>query len=110
VHVDEVMDGALLSSRRERIQHLMCLTHPPVSRREVGDHGARGGKEAGPRRDCGSNVIGSLHGGRDVPPDQRRCAACYLREQQVVLTYGPATETLRAGNGQDAQTITLKAS
>jgi hypothetical protein len=35
---------------------------------------------------------------------------CYLREQQVVLTYGPATETLPAGNGQDAQTITLKAS
>ena len=34
----------------------------------------------------------------------------YLREQQITLTYDPATETLRAGAGQAAQTITLKAS
>jgi hypothetical protein len=35
---------------------------------------------------------------------------CYLREQQIVLTYDPAMETLRAGTGRAAQTITLKES
>ena len=34
----------------------------------------------------------------------------YLREQQITLTYDPAAETLSAGAGQAAQTITLKAS
>jgi hypothetical protein len=34
----------------------------------------------------------------------------YLREQQITLSYGSADGTLRAGTGQAAQTITLKAS
>ena len=34
----------------------------------------------------------------------------YLREQQVTLTYDPAAGALRAGTGETAQTITLKAS
>jgi DNA invertase Pin-like site-specific DNA recombinase len=34
----------------------------------------------------------------------------YLREQQVALTYDPATAALRAGSGQDPTTISLKAS
>jgi hypothetical protein len=34
----------------------------------------------------------------------------YLRERQITLTYDPANGTLRAGTGQAAQTITLKAS
>ena len=34
----------------------------------------------------------------------------YLREQQITLTYDPAAGTLRAGTGEAAQTITLKAS
>ena len=34
----------------------------------------------------------------------------YLRDQQLTLTYDPAAGTLRAGTGQAAQTITLKAS
>jgi DNA invertase Pin-like site-specific DNA recombinase len=34
----------------------------------------------------------------------------YLREQQITLTYDPAADALRAGAGETAQTITLKAS
>jgi site-specific DNA recombinase len=34
----------------------------------------------------------------------------YLREQQVTLTYDPAAGTLRAGTGEAATTLTLKAS
>ena len=33
----------------------------------------------------------------------------YLREQEVTLIYDPAADTLRAGTGGTAQTITLKA-
>ena len=35
--------------------------------------------------------------------------AC-LREQQITLTYDPAAETLHAGSGDAATTITVKAS
>jgi site-specific DNA recombinase len=48
--------------------------------------------------------------GTDVRYQTAEDVLCYLREQQVVLTYDPAAETLRAGTGQAAQTITLKAS
>jgi hypothetical protein len=34
----------------------------------------------------------------------------YLREQQLTLTYDPAPGALRAGTGQAATTVTLKAS
>ena len=34
----------------------------------------------------------------------------YLREQQIMLTYGPATGILHAGAAEAATTITLKAS
>jgi site-specific DNA recombinase len=34
----------------------------------------------------------------------------YLREQQIILTYDPATRTLRAGTGEAATTVTLEAS
>ena len=34
----------------------------------------------------------------------------YLRDQQVTLIYDPAADALRAGTGETAQTITLKAS
>jgi hypothetical protein len=34
----------------------------------------------------------------------------YLREHQVVLTYEPVGDTLRAGTGHAAPTIPLKAS
>jgi hypothetical protein len=33
----------------------------------------------------------------------------YLREQQISLTYDPAAGALRAGTGETAQTMTLKA-
>jgi hypothetical protein len=48
--------------------------------------------------------------GTDVRHQTAEDVICYLREQQVVLTYDPATETLRAGTGTAAKTITLKAS
>jgi hypothetical protein len=35
---------------------------------------------------------------------------CYLREQQITVTYDAAAGTLHAGIGEAAQTITLKAS
>jgi len=35
---------------------------------------------------------------------------CYLSEQEITLTYDPAVGVLRAGTGDAAQTITLKAS
>jgi hypothetical protein len=35
---------------------------------------------------------------------------CYLRGQQLILTYDPAIGVLRTGTGDAAQTITLKAS
>ena len=34
----------------------------------------------------------------------------YLRENEITLTYDPAAETLRAGTGDAAETITMKAS
>jgi site-specific DNA recombinase len=48
--------------------------------------------------------------GTDVRHRAAEDVICYLREQQITLTYDPATETLRTGSGQAAQTITLKAS
>jgi hypothetical protein len=48
--------------------------------------------------------------GTDVRYQAAEGVICYLREQQTVLTYDPAAGTLRAGTGQAAQTITLKAS
>lgn len=36
--------------------------------------------------------------------------AGYLREQQIVLIFDPASGTLHAGTGEATQTITLKAS
>ena len=48
--------------------------------------------------------------GTDVRCQSAKDVLCYLREQQIVLTYDPAMETLRAGTGPAAQTITLKAS
>jgi hypothetical protein len=34
----------------------------------------------------------------------------YLRENQITLTYDPATGTLHTGTGRTIQTITLEAS
>jgi hypothetical protein len=34
----------------------------------------------------------------------------YLRERQITLTYDPAAASLRAGTGEAARTIPLKAS
>jgi hypothetical protein len=48
--------------------------------------------------------------GIDVRCQSAKDVLCYLREQQIVLTYDPAMVTLRAGTGPAAQTITLKAS
>jgi site-specific DNA recombinase len=48
--------------------------------------------------------------GTDVRCQSAKDVLCYLREQQIFLTYDPAMETLRAGTGPAAQTITLKAS
>jgi hypothetical protein len=48
--------------------------------------------------------------GADVRYQTAEDVICYLREQQITLTYDPANGTLRAGTGQAAQTITLKAS
>jgi site-specific DNA recombinase len=48
--------------------------------------------------------------GADVRYQSAEDVICYLRARQITLTYDPATETLRAGAGQAAQTITLKAS
>jgi len=48
--------------------------------------------------------------GADVRYQTAEEVICYLREQQIALTFDPAAGTLRAGTGQAAQTITLKAS
>jgi site-specific DNA recombinase len=48
--------------------------------------------------------------GADVRHQIAEDMICYLREQQITLTYDPAAETLRAGAGQATQTITLRAS
>ena len=48
--------------------------------------------------------------GADVRYQTAEDVICYLREQQIVLIYEPVGETLRAGAGHAAQTITLKAS
>ena len=48
--------------------------------------------------------------GADVRYQTAEEVICYLREQQITLTYDPANGTLRVGTGQAAQTITLKAS
>jgi site-specific DNA recombinase len=48
--------------------------------------------------------------GTDVRYQTAEEVICYLREQQIILTYDPAAGTLRAGIGPAAQTITLKAS
>ena len=48
--------------------------------------------------------------GTDVRSQAPEDVICYLREQQVTVTYDPAAGTLHAGTGEAAQTITLKAS
>jgi site-specific DNA recombinase len=48
--------------------------------------------------------------GTDVRSQAPEDVICYLREQQVTVTYDPAAGTLHAGTGEGAQTITLKAS
>jgi hypothetical protein len=45
--------------------------------------------------------------GNDVRHLAAEDVICYLREQQITLTYNPAAGTLHAGTGQAARTITL---
>jgi hypothetical protein len=47
--------------------------------------------------------------GTDVRYQAAEDVICYLREEQITLTYDPAAETLHACTGEAAQTITLKA-
>jgi site-specific DNA recombinase len=49
------------------------------------------------------------HRGTDVRHQAAQDVIGYLRDQQVTLTYDPATDALRAGTGETAQTIILKA-
>ena len=48
--------------------------------------------------------------GIDVRYQAAGDAISYLREQQIILIFDPASGTLHAGTGEAAQTITLKAS
>ena len=48
--------------------------------------------------------------GTDVRYQAAEGVICYLSEQEITLTYDPAVGVLRAGTGDAAQTITLKAS
>jgi hypothetical protein len=48
--------------------------------------------------------------GIDVRYQAAEDAISYLREHQIILIFDPASGTLRAGTGEAAQTITLKAS
>ena len=48
--------------------------------------------------------------GLDVRGQAAGDAISYLREQQITVTFDPASGTLHAGTGQAAQTITLTAS
>jgi site-specific DNA recombinase len=48
--------------------------------------------------------------GTDVRYQAVEDVICYLRGQQLILTYDPAIGVLRTGTGDAAQTITLKAS
>jgi len=48
--------------------------------------------------------------GTDVRHQATEDVISYLRDQQVTLIYDPAADALRAGTGETAQTITLKAS
>ena len=48
--------------------------------------------------------------GTDVRCQAAEDVICYLREQQVTVTYDPAAGELHAGTGEAAQTITLNAS
>jgi site-specific DNA recombinase len=48
--------------------------------------------------------------GTDVRCQGAEDVICYLREQQITVTFDPAAGTLRAGTGEAAQTIILKAS
>src|SRR6266581_2728568 len=59
---------------------------------------------------AGRTRRGRTRGGTDVRYQAAEDVTVYLREQQVTLTYDPADGTLRAGAGEAAQTITLKAS
>jgi site-specific DNA recombinase len=47
--------------------------------------------------------------GTDIRCQAAQDVICYLRDQQITLTYDPAAGTLHAGTGEAAQTITLKA-
>jgi site-specific DNA recombinase len=59
--------------------------------------------EGGPRRR-------RTRRGADVHSQSAEEVLCYLREQEIILTYDPAAGTLRAGSGDAAQAITLQAS
>ena len=48
--------------------------------------------------------------GIDVRCQAAEDAISYLREQQIILIFDPASGTLHAGAGETAQTITLKQS
>jgi hypothetical protein len=48
--------------------------------------------------------------GTDVRYQTAEDVTCYLREQEITLTYNPAAGTLQAGTGEATQTITLQAS
>jgi DNA invertase Pin-like site-specific DNA recombinase len=48
--------------------------------------------------------------GTDIRHHGHEGVISYLREQQIILTYDPAADALRAGTGETVQTITLKAS
>jgi len=48
--------------------------------------------------------------GTDVRSQSAEDVTCYLREQEITLTYDPAAGTLHAGTGDAAHTITLQAS
>jgi site-specific DNA recombinase len=59
--------------------------------------------EGGPRRR-------RTRRGTDVRSQSAEDVLCYLREQEITLTYDPAAGTLRAGADNAAQAITLQAS
>lgn len=48
--------------------------------------------------------------GTDVRSQSAEDVTCYLREQEITLTYDPAAGTLHAGTAPAAHTITLQAS
>lgn len=74
------------------------------------DHAAPGGLHqlltkpaSGPRRR-------RTRHGTGVRSQSAEDVTCYLREQEITLTYDPAAGTLHAGTGDAAHIITLQAS